>query len=473
MDELINNLIDSINNDNVEEAIYWAHLLKQQKNNRKNIQSFSIVLISSIFKGFQLQVEELSSILSHLIWEILEEEDFPIILENFESELIQGLKLDYDENVKKLCIKIVFDLGLAKGHSIPIEVLDLIFHLINCSNYSVSSFVIDKIIKQQNNLSSLTESLTKSYNNIGDDSVIQFRYLELFQKLSLKSDNSPLLYEKFFIEIKNIFEKNDLVLSANVLQIIQDCIDTKDQFDIFLSEGIIDIIIGFIKTMDPSNILVSKSLDILADCSINSCFDSGFIDEKGLNRIVYNIEPITSSSVFCSCSLAASCPSDAEIISNLMESYLKYGSSSVQLAALHGLGIYFKSRIISSESKVSVLFKLSSFNFLTSWLPEKMNSTFDEQKLAAYFALKEIITSASECFKFVLNHSNIFANILERSLDTTQLGLKWKYGIIEDIRISEDLFNCLNDPLKEIVVNYLKKGINFIPKTPQVSFEGQ
>ena len=209
--------------------------------------------------------------------------------------------------------------------------------------------------------------------------------------------------------------ENDLLFNANVLQIIQDCIDRKEQFELFLQESIIDDIIRLI-TNNNSDILVSKSLDIIANCAINQCFDSEFINLKGLNRIIYNIEPATESSVFCSCSIASLCPNDNETISNLFHTSFMNGNSEIQLATLHGLGIYFKST--SSLNHLALLTNLNSYGWFNSWLPERLSSTFDEQKSASYYALKSIITSSPDSFKFILNNSNLFANLLDRSLDS-------------------------------------------------------
>lgn len=463
MDELVNSLIEAIDNFNSEEAVYWSHLIKQKGTATAHSQNiFSFPLITSIFKGFQLGNQELSSILSQLIWESLKEEDFPIIIQNYKNELMEGLKQVADEDVSKLCLRIIFDLGIGKGHQIDDEVLKVSLKLMNDGKYSVSSFLTEQLIKHSKDLSERARSLLLEMYSASDsnDSVVKFRYLELFQKT--KS-------EIFYMEIKTILSKpeDDLLLTANVLQIIQDCIVRREQFEIFNNEGIIELII---KTLYLHQNIVSKSLDVLANCALNHCFDSEFIQSTGLNRIVYQIEPVTSSSVFCSCAIAALSPDDSGIISDLLKEFLFHGTSPIQLAALHGLGIYFKSTEISSETKVSLL---SNLNILNSWFIERLSSTFDEQKSASYFALKSIISSSKESFKFLLNLSNIFGNLLERSLDQSLLGLQWKYGIIEDVRISSDLFDCLNDPLKEKVVNYLRLGILFIPKTTQVAYEGQ
>ena len=466
MEELVNNLIDSIDNFNVEEAIYWAHLIKQKI---RSSESFSSCPLSSIFKGFQLGNHELSSILADLIWETLKDEDFPIIIQNYKSEIIEGLSLN-DETINKLCIRIIFDLGIGKGHEIVGEMLKDTLKLLNSSKYSVSSYLIDQLIKY--NQSSYCEFLLELYSKLpSDDSIMKFRYLELFQKLNMRNAQ---LYDTFFTEIKSILVKpeDDLLFTANVLQIIQDCIDRREQFEIFNSEGIIDDIIRIITNNSNNDILISKSLDIIANCAINGCFDSEFIYSKGLNRIIYDIEPVNASSVFCSCSIASLCPNDIEMISNLFHNFFINGTSSIQLAALHGLGIYFKSNS-TIINHVSLLSNLSSYGWFKSWLPERLNSSFDEQKTASYFALKSIISSSSDSFKFILNNTNLFANLLERSLDSSLLGLKWKYGIIEDIRIDQNLFDCLNVPLKEMVVNYLRNGVTFIPKTSQVAYEGQ
>ena len=456
----MNNLIESIDNFNAEEAIYWAHLIKQQK------KSTSCPL-TSIFKGFRLTNQELSAILTELIWETLKNEDFPIVIINYKAELTEGLKVN-DENVNKLCLRIIFDLGIGKGHEIDEEMLKNVLNLMNSNNYSVSSYLAHLIIKF-NDYSNYSKYLLEMYYNTkSDDSIIKFRYLELFQKLNI---SNPQLFNTFFEEIKGILLKpeNDLLFTANVLQIIQDCIDRKEQFELFLNEGIIDDIIRLI-TNNNSDVLVSKSLDIIANCAINQCFDSEFINSKGLNRIIYNIEPATESSVFCSCSIASLCPNDNETISNLFHTSFMNGNSEIQLAALHGLGIYFKST--SSLNHLALLTNLNSYGWFNSWLPERLSSTFDEQKSASYYALKSIITSSPDSFKFILSNSNLFANLLDRSLDSSLLGLKWKYGIIEDIKVNSDLFGCLNDPLKEMVVNYLRNGVTFIPKASQVAYEG-
>ena len=288
------------------------------------------------------------------------------------------------------------------------------------------------------NSDSIINPLIELYSKSRNDSVIQFRFLELFHHLKVSNDE---LNYTFFSDIKSLItDSSDVLLSVNGLQIIQDCIERREQFDLFVNEGIIEIIIKkYIENNEKENdVLICKSLDLLAHCALLKCFDYNFIQLNGLERIVISLsdssfnESIRVSSLICAAALATLSP-NPEIFLNSYETFLINETSSIQLAAIHGLGVYFSSQNQSNQLKYNFLLYLSSnIKNLFIWLKEKINSTFDEQKSAAYFALKSII-SIPENFKFVLDHSTLISTILQRNSDDSMVGLKWKYGIIEQI----------------------------------------
>lgn len=476
---ILNNLIIAIEEFNTEESIYWAHLLKQQLKQQANV---NLTLLNELFKGFQLGNEELSLILSTLIWEILKEEDFPVIYEKYRKELYEGITGSKDENVLKLCLRIIFELG--SSHVID-EILVKESLKLLTTNYSISSYLISLLTIIEDPV--ITKELLSLYSKT-EDSVIKFRFFELFSKrtelgISLESFS-------FFDEIRIIISKpnEDPLMTVNIIQIIQDCITRKEQFEIFLNEGIIDLLLKLIE--NENSIISCKVLDFLAECSISKCFDYEFIESNSLDRRILTIceedEVKKVSGVFCLATLSILSRNPQNILLNIVD-YLFHGISSVQLSALNGIGVYFKEsfnsdniEIVNNDSTSTINSYQYQFDFLLylnskgffNWLIEKINSNFIEEKSSAYFTLKSILSS-KENLKFLLDNSIIFSIILQRNLDDSSVGLKWKYGILEKIYLNSDLFNCLNDPLKEQVKKYLGQGVTFIPKTSRVTFEAE
>ena len=480
MERIVNNLIESITDFNAEESIYWAHLLKQENN-----QNQSPSLLNELFKGFKLGNEELSFLLSNLIWDIIKNEDFPVIYEKYQQELHEGLKSSsFDENVLKLCLRIIFELGIQKGHEIDENLIKNSLLILLSSNYSISSYLIHQILSTTcDKNEKISEEIKNLYSKLStNDSVIKFRFFELFSK-------SKLVDKTFFNEIKTIISSpnDDPLMAVNFIQIIQDCINRREQFELFLQEGIINLLLNLI---DNQNSIIScKVMDLLANCAILKCFNYEFIELNALDRNILMIceedEIKRVSGVFCLAALAKISRNPQNILSSF-DNFLFHEISSVQLSALNGIGIYFDSGRCSDNNsdsdndndndtvntdnyKYEFLLHLNSQKFF-NWLIEKINSTFIEEKSSAYFALKSIL-SIKENLKFLLDNSTIFSIILQRNLDDSPIGLKWKYGILEQIYGKQELFDCLNDPLKEQVKKYLGQGVTFIPKSSRVAFE--
>ena len=471
MDNLENNLIQSIQDSNLEESIYWAHLLKQaidlssDSTAQLTASTAASLSIDQLFLGFGFGNDELSSLLCNLIWNSLKNEDYPVIIQKYRQELIEGLRPDHlDENVQKLCLRIVFELGIEIDH----EILGNCLQLLITSNYKVSSYLISLLTKREIPLDHLiSNQIIELYSKSRGDSVIQFRFFELFQKLNLQNSNE--IRRTFFSDIKSILLDNsdDYLLIANGLQIISDCVCGRDQFLIFQIEGIIEIILNLV---DSSNYFISsKSIDILANFALLNCFDFEFID--GLDRKLLLLQHPLESSLFCLAAFATISPNPQYLLKPFPEN-LVHGTTSIQLAAIHGLGIYFKSTQANEDEKLSILSQIiSNIPNLFDWILEKVKSTFDEQKSAAYFLLKSILSSEI-CFKHVLNTTTrIFSTLLDRNSDDSMIGLKWKYGILEQVHSDPILFSSLNDPLKAQVNKYLGQGVTFVPKSTQVAFE--
>jgi hypothetical protein len=482
MEGILNNLITSIEELNVEESIYWAHLLKQQQQ-QSNV---NLTILNELFKGFKLENEELSLILSNLIWEILKNEDFPAIFEKYHRELIEGLIESKDENVLKLCLRIIFELGIKNCHEIDEILIKESLKLLLTTNYSISSYLIELLTSITiDNQIIISKELLNLYSKLSiEDSVIKFRFFELYSKTSHSTIHSHF---PFFDEIKMIISRpnEDPLMTANIIQIIQDCITRREQFQLFLSEGIIDLLLKLIENQNST--ISCKSLDFLSNCAILKCFDYDFIELNSLDRRILTIceedEIKKVSGVFCLATFSILSRNPQNLLSKF-EDFLFHGISSVQLSALNGIGIYFKSinNDLSNHDSSAYVNNLSSksyqFEFLINlnskgffiWLIEKINSTFIEEKSSAYFTLNSIL-SCKENLKFVLDNSTIFSILLQRNLDDSSIGLKWKYGILEQIYLNSDLFNSLNDPLKEQVKKYLGQGVTFIPKSSRVTFE--
>ena len=314
-----------------------------------------------------------------------------------------------------------------------------------------------------------------------ESTVIRFRFLELFFGLSNNVDNYDILFENFKHDIKTIISNcNDPLFAVNGLQTIQDCIQGKDQFDLLASEGIIDLLISLLRAYySTSSNVLSKVLEVFTACALNDCFENEFIESNGLDRIVLDIqencsnESVCESAIFCAAAFASVSKSSISLLNNFGE-ILKHGNSANQLAALNGLGIYFTSKCPTNSLKHELLVNL--FNCFNSnffdWLDKLCNSAFDEQKAAAYTALKSIV-SIKENVKFVLDNSTLIANLLNRERDETRFGLQLKYGIIEDIYKNPELQSGFNEPLKDEFKKYLMQGIFYLSKAPRVAFTNQ
>lgn len=491
MEGILNNLIVAIEEFNVEESIYWAHLLKQQEG---HFSFNNLTILNELFKGFKLGNEELSLILTNLIWGILKNEDFPVIHEKYRNELFEGITRTKDEPVLKLCLRIIFELGIKNGHEIDEKLIKESLKLLLSTNYTISSYLIELLtntVKYENSL--MSRELLSLYSNISiNDSVIKFRFIELFSRSGGSGSGGSLnssLSQTFFHEIKLIISSpnEDPLMTVNVIQIIQDCINRREQFRIFLIEGIFDLLLKLIENdnENENSIISCKILDLLGNCAILKCFDYEFIELNSLDRRILSIceedEIKRVSGVFCLATFAILSRNPKNLLLNF-DNFLFHEISSVQLSALNGIGIYFESNTeglgegslsneISSNFKFEFLLYLNSKGFF-NWLIQKINSTFIEEKSSAYFTLKSIL-SIEENLKFTLDNCTIFSILLQRNLDDSPIGLKWKYGILEQIYLNSNLFNCLNDPLKEQVKKYLGQGVTFVPKSSRVAFEAE
>lgn len=135
--EILNHFLVALNNFDANEAAYWCRIILNSNN-------VSAVPLDQVFIGFHLGDEDLSKLLARLTWEVVRFEDFPVILQKFEPQLLEGLNSNL-ESLNQLCVDVVFQLGLLKGHSVSETTLAAAIKLIASDHSSVSASVIKVI----------------------------------------------------------------------------------------------------------------------------------------------------------------------------------------------------------------------------------------------------------------------------------------------------------------------------------------
>lgn len=480
MESLSNNLLQAIKEPNESEAIYWARYLKNHLLQQHSIKDSNFALpLTEIFEGFAISTgPELSALLASIAWESIKHEDFPVIMQIYTNEIVNGL--DYsqmDSEVVKLCLKVVFELGFQNGHftitnnQCTTNLPSLALKPLLAPNYAISSCIVEHLKALPTEILKVhfIAPLLELYSQSRSDAVVQFRFLELFHLI--KHDQEEIMFT-FFNDLKTIISStNDALLSISGLQTILDCIKSKAEFDLFCKYDLINLLINHLSSSSSSNLHKNKIMDIFSETALLKCFDSSFIEGSGIDRLVSQLlqeDNCTASALYCACALASIRRGD--LLSNFHNFLFHGNSSSIQHAALHGLGVYFSSS--SSESDCSLLLNqiLAYDKNFFIWLEEKTRSTFEDQKSAAFFALKSIL-SVPNGLKLALNHSSLLGNLLQRDLDDSLIGLKWKFGILEQIANSSQLRACLSDAMLAQVNEYLRNGVVFSKMTTRVAFE--
>lgn len=450
---------------NADEALYWCKILLNRMERERGIQ----VPIDQIITGFALGDEDLAKALGEVLILTVSREDFSVLVERYGSALLEGLQSSGMPVLQSICIRIVLEMGLASGQTVPEKLLLAALKGLNSEHGSVSGAVIEALKKLENKLT--IESLLLSLPR-PTESVAQFRFLEALMIVG-QSGESHAILKTFIDELKMLLSiPDDTLLVANGLHTASECVRGRQQYLLLKENGIIDIIASFCTV--EGGVIAARSVDFFVQCVLNGSFEAEDAQDLASHlRSSLQTENLDykSSVIFAICALASKNEFFDYAASMLpsVQHALVYEHSSVQIAALHGLGIVFK-EMSPSKSSVLVAVNSSLSEPLFSWLHNRALSNFEEQKNAAYYALNGLISSP-EGLKLALDTSSLLAELLNRDRDESLLGSKWKYGILETIAKRPDLFCLLNEPLKAQVLRYLGQGVVFKAMTNRVAFE--
>ncbi len=467
--EVINQLLQNISELNAEEATYWCRILLNRAG--RDGDELKGIPIDQLIKGFGLGEDDLSVLLAELVMIIVKDEDFPVLLERFGAALEEGLKADSSFPIlQTLCLEIVMKIGLVNGHNVPESLKIACLKCLFSDNPRLSAKVIELLrgVKTE-----FIENLLLAFSR-PNDPVSQFRFMEALQAVGQGSESQKLL--QFFLhELKSLLSSSaDPLLLANALHTVSDCVQSREAFVVMQQNGIIELLDGLLSA--PNGGMVSRIVDFFGQCAFNDCLsteEAVYLASKLRGLLENEDTNVKSSVIFTLCAFASKDTLFDTVSSTMPEVFsgLVHGHSSTQLAALHGLGLVFKQDELT-PAKSSLLLQLNSYTSepIYTWLTKRALSNFDEQKGAAYFCLQGLLSSF-QGVKLALDTSSIMADLLNRDLDDSALGSKWKYGILEMVAKKTHLFELLNAPLREQVLRYLGQGVIFKAVSTRVAFE--
>jgi hypothetical protein len=487
--DLIAHLYSFIDSAEAEQVAYYAHYLA----NYVPIEQLrSSLNVSKLLSGMHIENMDATRALSKLLLLLLAAEDFPVIYERFSKELVWALESTNVE-LNRLAIDIIVQCGLLKGHGrfILIELKDFatkLLQLLRAQNTTVSFSLFEGLEAIDSETRALLVPKLQEIYTSSNDPVIQFRLLELFMSLGAKEEGCTALLNDFVkASIAMIANDNDQLIQANAILTVEQCISSARDFNLFCNFGLITVLLEKLPATSeapiPSLSAVSRILDVLTHCVKAKAFDAAFFEENHLTsklRICLDMsnELINSSAIYL-CACLASQTQFSSLIRTLLpfiEEGLFHGVSSVQLAALNGLGVIFEGDLESAEGSLKFEFlgrlQARTGGSLFGWLEERCKSQFVEQQHGAYFALRGILSSTLG-LKIALDTSTILAQLLNRESDASLEGLKYKFGILEAIYTTPELCGLLNAPLAEQLRVYLGRGVVFVPRTTRVAFEAQ
>lgn len=309
--------------------------------------------------------------------------------------------------------------------------------------------------------------------------------LQLCGELGISDDISrQSLLDAFVTKIDALIaDGSDPLTQLVAFQTLSDCIHGKAEFSLLVRTGLVGRVLAFLPGTASQTIsnpmIVTRALDFVAHCASTDSLDKTFIKESNLiDRIgcclARQEEDIVASAVYVSSLLAARC----ELIELTPPLLLKFGnlflrgSPTVQLTTLAAIGIVFISPITNFQSydiKTDFLLYLEDYTSrrLIEYIADKALSTFHQQKLAAYSALRGLF-SFPPSFKMALG-SLAMKNLLNREHDSSPMGLKLKYSTIEMIVARPDLFELLDASMQEQMQRHLRQGVFFVPSTTRVA----
>jgi len=489
--DLVDGLYAAIDAQEVEQIIYYANVLSNlYESNQLYISVDTAKLISAIVPCNV----DICRALARLVKMLLLQEDFPVIWDRFGNEL----KLALQSNIEELCIlavDILFTSGFSKGHGSLIiskekNIINPLLNIIAGENLAVAAKVSEglKGLKSAE-ISALVPKLLELYAQSIKPQVpvVQFRFLELFLALSVINKdtiNISELLDAFFSDIKALLNNHeDQLMLSNAIITVEKCIQCRSDFDLLQQGGIITELLRLLPqgTDDLHVSATHRVLDFVAHCAVIKVIDREFIESTNLVAHLrrctnHSNELIVSSAIYAIGALAES----TELLDTIapllpsIEEALIHGVGSVQMSALHSTGLMYRNDCSESQVRQTFLIRLNNRlnGKLFFWIFERCLSNFDEQKRAAYFALKGIMTSRTG-LKLALDTSTITTDLINRESDVSLPGLTWKYSILEAVFTTDELCSILNQALREKIQTYLRQGVVFVPRSTQVAFESE
>ena len=130
---------------------------------------------------------------------------------------------------------------------------------------------------------------------------------------------------------------------------------------------------------------------------------------------------------------------------------------------------YSSSETILSE-KIYQQIRVPGPNTLSFFIKESRNA-FEEVKVAVYSILKSI--TVHKWGLEIMKGSHEFGPfILNRHLESTKVGLEWKYAILQSIRTNPFFRSLFDEIFVAGVEKYLKDGVFYSEHVPIVEVEG-
>lgn len=492
--DLVNSLYAAIDAQQSEKIIYFANAIANMYE-----ASCAVAMPIEISKLVSADIHtsaEVSNALTRVLRLALLHEDFPVIWSRFGKHLELALMSDI-EALSALAVDVLFIAGFLKGHgafiiSLEQEIINPLLNILTGKNLAAAAKVSEGL-KGLNSaeIAALGPKLLELYsrNVKPQDPVVQFRFLELFMGLS-KSHTPEInvsdLFAAFITDIKALLcNSQDQLLQANAVLTVQNCMQCSADFSLLQQHGIIAILLSLFPRAEQhetfSASVACQVLDLFAHCAALNIINSEFLLSADITASLRHCvdssdDLIIASAVYTIGALAQS----VELVDTMrpllptIEDSLVHGVASVQISALHAIGLMYMNDCSENKTKQQFLMRLNTRlqGKLFHWLFERCLSNFDEQKRAAYFALKGVLTSSVGLI-LALDTSTIVSDLIKRESDTSLSGSNWKYSILEALYTTPSLHSILNQALQDQIRTYLGQGVVFVSRSAQVAFESE
>lgn len=150
-------------------------------------------------------------------------------------------------------------------------------------------------------------------------------------------------------------------------------------------------------------------------------------------------------------------------------------ADSIATAAIHGVAVAFSKELDQEHTEflhnLFTTLQQEANNHLFGRIIARAKSCIPEDKSAAYFLLSNLV---SHQFVVQSSDSNVMISfLLDRQVDASVEGMKWKYGIVEALHRQPWFVEVFSEDIQARMIEYLRTGVVFIKRESRVAYEHQ